>query len=83
MVGHRLRVGAAATRAWREEVRAIMPDGNLYDALKAIERCDPDGGERQPTEADYVAHERWAVQTFGQSVWDTYRRGGWGEPSYA
>lgn len=51
------------------------------DALKMIERCDPDGGEREPTEADYAAHEAWAVASFGRDTWETYRAGGWGEPT--
>jgi hypothetical protein len=55
-----------------------MVDITEYDALRAIERCDPDGGERKPTEADYAAHQRWAVAQFGAAVWDRYRRGGWG-----
>jgi hypothetical protein len=34
----------------------------LYHALKAIESRDPDGGEREPTEAAYLYHEKWAVE---------------------
>lgn len=52
----------------------------LYHALKAIESADPDdpdGGEREPTEAAYAYHEKWAVDTFGRDVWEWYAAGGW------
>lgn len=48
-----------------------------YEDLKAIENRDPDGGEREPTHADYAAHEAWAVATFGRNTWAQYRLGGW------
>jgi len=51
------------------------------EMLKAIERCDPDGGEVEPTPANYGAHERWAVASFGREVWEHYQKGGWGEGS--
>ncbi len=51
--------------------------GELYNMLRAIEQTDPDGGEREPTDADYARHEAWAIRTFGESVWRTYRQGGW------
>lgn len=50
-----------------------------YDMLKAIESCDPDGGEVKPTEADYDRHRVWAVNSFGVGVWDIYRAGGWSD----
>lgn len=50
-----------------------------FAALRAIERRDPDGGEREPTDADYAAHKAWAIATFGQSIWEAYRVGGWAE----
>ncbi len=53
------------------------------DKLRAIERYDPDGGDREPTDADYLAHETWARQAFGDDVWNTYRQGGWDEARYA
>ncbi len=52
-----------------------------YDDLMAIQRCDPDGGEREPTEEDYAAFARWVVATFGQDAWDRYAAGGWGRES--
>ena len=56
-----------------------MLDIPEYDALCIIERADPDGGEREPTDADHTAHRRWAVQRFGPAVWHRYERGGWGK----
>lgn len=58
-----------------------MLDIDEYEALRIIERCDPDGGEREPTDADHAAHERWAIARFGREVWDRYRQGGWGRES--
>jgi hypothetical protein len=59
----------------------IMP--YTYEDLLAIQAADPDGGERQPTKADYAAHEAWAVRAFGQDAWDRYCQPGWGrEPGY-
>ena len=54
-------------------------DSELYHQLKAIEARDPDGGEREPTEAAYAYHEKWAIETYGREVWKTYITGGWGE----
>lgn len=51
----------------------------MMDALYQIQRADPDGGEREPTEADYAAHEQWARATFGDPAWNAYRTPGWGE----
>lgn len=47
--------------------------------LREIMRRDPDGGSVQPTEADYAAFERWAVNTYGQAAWDAYCTPGWDE----
>lgn len=49
------------------------------DVLNAIMRADPDGGEREPREADYIEHESWARRTFGDAAWEVYRRGGWAQ----
>lgn len=49
------------------------------DALYAIQRMDPDGGEREPTEEDYRLFEQWVVDTYGRDTWEQYRRAGWGE----
>lgn len=51
-----------------------------YDTLLQIQRADPDGGEREPTEADYAAFEAWVIRTYGRAAWDHYRGNtGWGE----
>lgn len=52
-----------------------VPQETLY----AIQARDPDGGERQPTEADYRSFEDWARRTYGDAAWNTYRRGGWAQ----
>ena len=52
-------------------------DFDILDALKIIERNDPDGGSHQPTEADYANHQRWAIETFGMEVWKKYSQSGW------
>ncbi len=55
-----------------------MTRPDLYRALVAIGRCDPDGSpDTEPTEALYAAHERWAVATYGETVWETYCRHDW------
>jgi len=58
-----------------------MLDIPEYEALRIIERADPDGGEKEPTDADHDAHRRWAVERFGREVWERYSRGGWGRES--
>jgi hypothetical protein len=50
-----------------------------FEALKVIESADPDGGEREPTDADYARHKAWAVESFGLDTWEHYQRGGWGD----
>lgn len=42
-------------------------------ALDQISKADPDGGDHEPTDADYAAFENWAVQTYGRETWDSYR----------
>ncbi|MDG4825999.1 hypothetical protein O7635_29470 [Asanoa sp. WMMD1127] len=54
-------------------------DYDLRRALEAIERCDPDGGEIEPTETAYAVHKAWAIDRYGEAVWKTYVRGGWGD----
>jgi hypothetical protein len=52
-------------------------------ALEAIQRRDPDGDEDRtgpPTDADYAAHERWAVATYGDQLYQDYVVGGWATP---
>lgn len=53
----------------------------MREALRAIQACDPDGGETEPTEAMYRAHKTWALQAFGPEVWATYAQGGWDDPA--
>lgn len=57
---------------------ALHPDV-LRAQLRHIEHADPDGGEVEPTEADYAAHKRWAIEAFGLDTWNVYRAGGWAE----
>lgn len=52
----------------------------LLRALRHIGSCDPDGGEVQPTTADYERHQEWAVQSYGRQVWERYCAGNW-EPA--
>lgn len=47
--------------------------------LRDIESRDPDGGEREPTDADYAAHKAWAVKAYGPEAWAVYVAGGWAE----
>lgn len=49
------------------------------DVLYAIQRFDPDGGEREPTEADYIAFEAAVRRDFGDAAWEVYRAGGWAQ----
>lgn len=52
---------------------------STLEALYAIQRADPDGGERKPRPEDYAAHEAWARATFGDAAWNAYKVPGWGE----
>ncbi len=54
-----------------------MLDIARIDALRIIERSDPNGDEFEPTDAECAAHRRWAIDQFGQDVWNHYQRGGW------
>lgn len=54
-------------------------ESERYHQLKAIEAADPDGGEREPTEAAYAYHEKWAIETYGRDAWEHYIGGGWDE----
>jgi hypothetical protein len=36
--------------------------------LDRISKMDPDGGDREPTEADYAAFQAWAVANYGQDA---------------
>jgi hypothetical protein len=54
-----------------------------YEDLLAIQARDPDGGEREPTDADHAAHKAWAIARFDMDAWRRYSQGGWGrEPGY-
>ena len=49
------------------------------NTLDIIQRYDPDGGEREPTAADYAAFEAWVRKSYGDATWDAYRVGGWAQ----
>jgi hypothetical protein len=51
----------------------------MLRALRVIEDHDPDGGEIEPTEAAYAAHQAWAIEAFGPKVWAIYAAGGWAD----
>jgi hypothetical protein len=53
------------------EYEGFYPGSNL--AL--IRDRDPDGWEREPTEADYAAHREWAIREFGEETWHSYTGG--------
>lgn len=44
-------------------------------ACAQIRDRDPDGWERQPTEADYASHRAWAIREFGIETWHSYTGG--------
>lgn len=48
-----------------------------YDALTMIQDLDPCGMERRPTQADFDAHRKWAIRTYGSQVWLTYMSANW------
>jgi hypothetical protein len=60
-----------------------MDGQQLYRRLVAIRVCDPDARDIEPTDADYAAHEAWAVEMYGQEVWDVYRSTDWAEATGA
>lgn len=45
--------------------------------MSMIGHADPDGGSRQPTEADYARFDDWACVAFGEDLFRMYRQGGW------
>lgn len=47
------------------------------DTLRAIMAHDPGGWDHEPNDADYAAHEAWAVATYGAEAWRAYAAGGW------
>lgn len=53
----------------------VTPD--MYAALSAIMRTDPDGGDIEPTPDMYAAHETWAIRTFGRETWERYNGAPW------
>lgn len=54
---------------------ALTPDTRRI--LNSIMSRDPDGGDIEPTPAAYDAHRRWAVEAYGQAMWDRYCAGNW------
>jgi hypothetical protein len=50
--------------------------GNYDEDQETIESWDPDGGESQPTDADYANFKAKVVRAFGQDAWDKYNRQG-------
>lgn len=47
--------------------------------LNSIASRDPDGGENEPTDAAYTAHQHWAVAAYGKSMWDLYSNANWAD----
>ena len=37
-----------------------------------IARCDPQGGDHEPTQAAMDAHREWAIRTYGIETWRSY-----------
>jgi hypothetical protein len=53
------------------------------DALVAIGWRDPDGtSPTMPTDAQYEAHKRWAVETYGEETWLIYKGHNWYSPPF-
>ena len=52
---------------------------NKIDILNYIESRDPDGGSRQPTEAERKEFHNWVRDFHGQEMLDRYLAGGWNE----
>jgi hypothetical protein len=48
--------------------------------LLDIERQDPDGWTREPTDADRAAFRDRVIATYGEQTWRDYRRSGWDDP---
>lgn len=61
----------------------MVHSNDTHRALCDLLSRDPDGGEREPTEADYAAFERYALDTYGVEVWRTYMGSNWAEPADA
>lgn len=47
------------------------------EEFKLMSARDPDGQEKEPTEADYEAFEEWAARTFGKTTYNRYMSGSW------
>lgn len=54
-----------------------MNRNQLQDILYTISAMDPDGMPDEPTDADYDAHEKWAVDKYGYEIWDMYVNTNW------
>jgi hypothetical protein len=53
-------------------------DVSMMDALRDMQSRDPDGWEtREPTADDRQAFEAWAIATYGQDAWGTYKHTAW------
>ncbi len=40
--------------------------------LRSIARRDPDGGETEPTEADYARFKAEVIEAHGEAIWKRY-----------
>jgi hypothetical protein len=49
--------------------------------LRQIQLGDPDGGETEPTEADYARFEAGVIATYGRAAWNAYNGSNWAERS--
>jgi hypothetical protein len=47
------------------------------EILNAIARRDPDGMPDEPSQADYDAHKRWAIDAYGIDAWREYNGDAW------
>ncbi len=45
--------------------------------LRAIRHADPDGGETEPTESDYLRFEAWVTSAYGADTYREYMTGQW------
>ena len=55
---------------------ADMFPADWYTVNRVLLAADPDGQEKEPTDADYAAVDAWVVKDFGPAVLAAYRRQG-------
>lgn len=55
---------------------------DLRGKLRIIESTDPDSWDAEATKEDYAAHKAFAIDVFGEKVWEIYHKGDYEDLRY-